>query len=485
MAINTISVVNLINSVNPDSEYYIIDDRVRGIFIKTTNIGPSNNYQGGIYIKTIHEIWFERVITDGFVDLTWFGLKSGIGFGPINDVAIERCLQACLVAGFRKIRIPAGSYEVTKPIAVPSDFTFQGNSTDSSIIKKVSNNNISTFPIPASPLAPDRNQLIDSQTVDCIFVVYHTDNSYNFRVVLSDFSIQGAAPSQQVEIGIFAPRVGYLNLRNVTIRDCKSGFLTFNCWMSRIENVSVFQSGTPVADLRSGFVFSDDASGLGTGTSVTFWNCYVAYVNVAYSLFGLSYSSFTCCAADHIFGRVYFMNSCRQISLNACGAEDTSLAIPNMQGFVIGLFSSVGITINSFHTFRISGGLNNSNSTVLMVDDGSQVCINSAYFADYLSNQAFSFNILLQSNSRIVSAFLRLPANGLSFASFTSSNWVKLDDISTVLFRNSNTTTTVNFPNLSQQSIDSIDIKYLGTTVFNTSTGQLVSWNGSQWAPLN
>lgn len=412
-------------------------------------------------------------------------------------------------------------YNFTKPIAVPSNFTIQGSGAHSTLLKKISTDILTPYPsisnptlnyfrwddngpnIPTGSPAPGNMNVKDIQQVDAMFIIFHEDSNYNYQTVIKNIKIDSNLTAQS-KYGIYAPRCGYLNLTNVHIQDFEVGFFTYNTWMSKIDGITITHTSQDTqAKKNVGFQFKNDGSGMGTGTSVNFTNCFVHSVNYGYNFFGLTYSSLTCCGSDYVRGVAYNFNSCNQITLNACASESFSFdyytidngEIVKHMCAILKFESSIGINVSGFRTYLLyDTSFDDTNSACIILDD-SDVNITSANFDNNIvpvsPNQPIkTFKIIIQQSSNLCSSFLKLPENGNPFVSFSrkladkKSNWIKLDDLTTVLFNSSETSTSVNFPAFAASELNNIQIKRQGSIVFNTTDNRLSFYDGTSWINL-
>ena len=144
--------------------------------------------------------------------------------------------------------------------------------------------------------------------------------------------------------------------------------------------------------MLSGFKWADDGTGLGTGTSTQFSNCYVFGAESSpYDLFGLTYSGMDTCAAD-AFGDgisnvyAYRINICTAFTMVSCGCETSA------KGGYADIIGST-ITINSPKSFNLQA----DETANIKTTASSNVVINTPLFSNWVSVTGNAYDVLSQS----------------------------------------------------------------------------------------
>ena len=158
---------------------------------------------------------------------------------------------------------------------------------------------------------------------------------YNYKANLRGFRCTSPAGVRH-KYGIFAEKISSSQFEDIDIYSVEDGYYTLDAWMMNYKAVRIH-------DCYRGFVWN------GGGTSNTLENCWVEYVrDTAYDLYGLTYSTFIGCGADHVYdpadltiSKIAYKQSITWcVSFIGCGAEDVrgtifygSSAVFNVTGF--------------------------------------------------------------------------------------------------------------------------------------------------------
>ena len=335
---------------------------------------------------------------------------GAVGDGVTDDTAaIQAALNAVAIAG-GAVLFPAGSYNITSPLKTFSNVALVGADATACIISK------STTTVGSGSNLARAGTKTDSYAVDAVIILVHADNLYTQYPQIKNLTIKKSSYAA-ASYGIYAPRAHHVTFDNLLILNCNTGYYTFDNWMGTLRDVTVQACSV-------GFQHADDGSGQGTGTSITFTNCWINFDNTVaqpsfgYNLFGLTYSSMNGCAADNgiradgTTTRHYYFNTCLGISLNGCGCE-------NGKGGVIAAYSSV-ITVNAFRSFQMTGASSGTEATIF-ADSGSKMTVVGGYFEATTSSGA-QYDWVIQNGAIVYEINPGLsPSGGNTFVSYSSS----------------------------------------------------------------
>lgn len=339
----------------------------------------------------------------------------------INDVAAKQTgtggWEANVVG---TVEFPIGIFKIRKPLVTPiKGITLRGEAVSnwfpddewygqlymqhSTVIYKTTNTVLATAPSRTSRNGARTDVYNDK---DAVIMVDHGDDDYNMNTTIQNMVLRS---DQANSYGIFAPRCARLKVRNVFMHKIKYGFTTYDTWMSEFSNVTI-------RECIEAFRWVNDGSFNGTGTTVTFTNCFAETAEVGFQLNLLNYSSMNNCAADHIksgVGRAYNLVACNGITMNGCGAEDT------LNADLIYVNNSF-VTVNGFGTYQI-GFANTGTRAQIVVDTGGKAVFNTCQFTDYIgtANTANTFNVIVQNGGRAVFSHCSLPTNGNTWISYS------------------------------------------------------------------
>lgn len=255
---------------------------------------------------------------DELQQIEWNVKKFGVIGDGVNDDtdAIQNVINKVSICGGGIIFFPAGTYCLSRPLVVRNPgTTLAGIGIRSVLLRK---GKIGTLPM-KKVAAPGGKSTFDQYGVDAIVILQAPEKGYLYNVTIKSLSMQAADCKPM--FGIYAPRSSHGIITDVIVANCDVGYLTFNGWMCKFSRVTV-------TNVNRGFVISDDGSGQGGGTSLSFDNCWVnTAAAVAWDIYGLKYSSFITCGADHVGlqsknGIAYRFRACESLELSACGVED-------------------------------------------------------------------------------------------------------------------------------------------------------------------
>jgi len=342
-----------------------------------------------------------------------------LDYGAQNDglnattttAAIQAALDAAHSSGGGVVYFPAGTYNISAPLKTYEYVSMVGDGQEATVILKTTNTVGS-----GSQAAPNRTSINDSYVSDDVVQIWHDANEYAFYAQIRDMTLkkQTYAASSR---GIYAPRCSHLTIERVLIINVSSGYLTYDCWMSSLRNVTS-------QAVSIGFYHANDGSGVGTGTSVLFQNCWINFDNsvvepsTGYSIFGLTYSVFSGCACDNgvqvAAGNVYAYdyNTCNSIALEGCGVE-------NHQGTVINVNTGT-VNVNAFSALSLKGVSAGTSATVFV--NQSRLTLSTCRF-DAISPALSTFNWIIQDASSVVEVNpFSSPSGGDTFISYTNGS---------------------------------------------------------------
>ena len=330
------------------------------------------------------------------------------------------------------VYFPEGRYIVTSPIYVPaSSKVLRGDGQLSVIIKRGTTVGTGSNVMRGSTIT-------DSYAVNAVVIYTHEDNQFNYTAGMYDLRVQGD-DDYSTAYGIYAPRMSQAIFQNVGIRECNTGFATYDTWNCIFDRVTVdcykidatlaAELGIPAegpAAFTRGFHWIKDGSGQGTGTSNTWTSCYVRRADRGWQLAGLNYSNLTSCGADQIGECPYRFETCF-LNMDNCATEQ-SIMNPGIQ------CAAGEYTITGFQTVEVFGA---SLSAVYEARSGATVTLDGCRFLDYTTVNS-AYNQVIQEGSTVYQKATRLPSNGNSFISFSSGSRLQILDSDDVIFRDTN-----------------------------------------------
>jgi hypothetical protein len=365
---------------------------------------------------------------------------GAVGDGITDDtVAIQAAIDA---SNGTRVYFPSGTYVISSPLYMDGGTHIYGDGGGEQPATKIikTTNTVGT----GSNTAPGRS-VTDSYAQNAILILRHANNAFN-----EDSSIEQMgffAWSYKVTYGIFAPRTARLFINEVYIYQCQYGFATYDSWLATLQKV-VANSNTQKAinggptygytGTTIGIGWYNDGSGIGTGTALSATNCWGRDCDYGWSLYGLSYSSLTSCAADNISDIAYYFELSR-IAMNGCGHENVQI---KNNGAIYSQLSH--LTFNSCDNYLIYGSATADTAEIKLL--GGYAVFNSCRFRNFASPSS-SYNMLLLDGARVVNNNSTFPTNGNTFKSFAGSNAQYLD--------------TTNVPPYVQSAVAGTDFRYI------------------------
>ena len=334
---------------------------------------------------------------------------GAVGNGIADDTAaIQSAIDAVEAAGGGEVRLPSGTYKITAPLTLAGQVNLVGDNLWSTVINKTTNT------VGTGSNTARAGSITDSYAVDAIIILTHVDNGYNYDTQIRNLMLKKNAYGAS-SYGIYAPRCTHFLFGELLILNCQIGYHTFDSWMANLRNVTVQACAI-------GYRHADDGSGSGTGTSITFQNCWVNFDNTvdqpttAFSIFGLTYSSLICCAADNgiridgagIYN--YTFLTCTGIGMNGCGAE-------NFKGGFLRV-SGGHVSVTETRTFAATGV---ASGTVAMVlaDSSAKLTMQGCNFA-VPTSVGVLYNWIIQTGAQVVEVNpFASPSGGNTFASYS------------------------------------------------------------------
>lgn len=285
------------------------------------------------------------------------------GNGVVDDwPAIQAAIDAGVVLK-RAVYLPSptSKYLISRPLVLDDGQQLIGESREKCVIEKTTTNG----PSPALGVVVvtrggvDYDYDYDENAL--VILKKPASRAFSNGVGIYNLSFQ-AASGVIVDYGIYAPLFSRADFNQVSIYSAKTGIFTYNAFMNSFNRVEVWTC-------EYGFRWANDGSGIGTGTSCVFTDCWVRTATViAFDFYGLVYSTLTSCAAEDVRNgtagsrpEAYRLNLCRGVSLVACGCE-------GVQGFVFRVVSG-GVSVLGGNFFGLSGDTFSGDTATVFVDD--------------------------------------------------------------------------------------------------------------------
>lgn len=361
-------------------------------------------------------------------------------FGAVGDnltddtAAIQAALNYINSVGGGEVYMPRGTYRTSAPLLIYNHTALVGDGSMATKIIKTNNavSNIGTILAPARLPA-----FADNYNVDSIISVVHPPSQYNAYIRIEGIQISGNYNTY----GIYFPR-GFNNiLHDLVIILVQNGVFARDVFMTEISRVYV-------SEFQIGFNWAADGSGLGTGTSINFTNCFTNGSNLAtgglraygFKLQGLNYSTITSCGCDAITSAggeeaySYWFESCRNITLTGCGTEGVT-------GGEI-LAESSAITLVGFDgSFSISGKTFDYAVAIIRASASRLSMLDCTF--PVIANPGNIYNIETTNGSHIVATNCIMPSGGNTFNNFNGGSTITefKDGVQTVKVANGVTRT--------------------------------------------
>lgn len=319
---------------------------------------------------------------------------------------VTTALQAAIDAG-KNVYLPAGNYKITGPLYLdggPLGCRLAGAGRQRTTITKT------TTTVGTGTNTARGATVNDSYAVDAAIILRHANEAFTYFVEISDLGI--TSHSSNNDYAIYAPRSSGIVLKNLYILYFKYGFLSYDSFLGEFD--SVWVDGTGRTSWR-GFTLPDDGSGGGTGTTLTFTNCWALRgTGIAWNIIGLTYSSFINCASDNVTGQAYHFETCTGVTVSGCGMEGTTIAAGEYAFAII----NSRMHIAGCRGFGLIG---NAAACYALMIDSSFVSMQNCRWDDF-TTPAGAYNLAIQNGSELFDSGNQFPTNGNSFVSYTSSS---------------------------------------------------------------
>ena len=215
--------------------------------------------------------------------------------------------------------------------------------------------------------------IIDDYAVDAHFIFRHEDNKGMGYLNTVNIHFGTTAPNRH-EFAIFAPRVHYWQIENITATHYRFDKLIFSYSMWQIPkfNNIEFRGGHYLLEI------ANDGANIGASTSISANQLYAIDGKGVLKIYSCAYSTFT-----NVFGNAhsdasFIFTSCRSITVNS----------PEIETLTSGKFAWImasHITFNSPSAFTLSSA---TAYAYLWNIENSKVVINAGRFPEYSAGSA-------------------------------------------------------------------------------------------------
>ena len=307
------------------------------IIFNTTNIKAASDS------CIFNNINFEGAmsISEFFIDWIGASIKNSDNSDYITK-AIEISSKFLVAISFN-----IGEYNISKPIICENTHNVRINGNYATIKK---NNSITTnINTPYNIIGGDID--INLSTIFCLLKCHYWN--------IKNLTLIGGDSKSNKSYGVVFAGCSNFILECIYMAYTVIGVYSFNLWMSNFRKIVC-------TDVNIGFKFENERLNEGkgqSGTSIHFDNCWINRGDTGYDLRWLSYSTLTCCGADHVLHGYLFYDS--QITMNGCATEQ-------VDNFFISVYSS-NVTLNSCSFFSYKG-----SGTSFGFHDNSKILINNA-----------------------------------------------------------------------------------------------------------
>jgi hypothetical protein len=336
-----------------------------------------------------------------------------------STTAIQNAINAVKTAGGR-VYLPVGNYKTSSPILLYTNVSIYGDGINTTFITKTTN----TVGTTGSIAAPARSGVNDNYNVDAIISIVHPVSDYAYYASIKGLYLSGGASSPNT-YGIYWPRSSQCTFADLYINNVTYGTYANDAWMNTLDRVTI-------GVCNSGFGWYDDGSGLGTGTSDVFKDCWVSGAAVSggnaafgYHLANLSYSALIGCGCDNLNsaksttgGYCYYVNSAHDISMSGCGAE------ASCGSFIYAANSQ--LAVNAFNAYAPSGATFGTTFGTLYFDSSRVTLSNVDFFQTATATPGNVYNQVIQNGSTVVAFNCTLPTGGNTFVGYGSGSTLEM-----------------------------------------------------------
>lgn len=333
--------------------YYSINDGGGACYtIREKADGDVDN--GGSLHELANGLVAELIVENGIVNVKQFGAK---GDGVTDDT---QAIQVAIDSS-NNIFIPAGVYNISKPLVIIKSYVKIRGCGELTRIKKTTKDGVAitrTF----------GEETVDFSTIDAIFDIIPYDNQNISYVKISDMNIIGAS------LGIYARYVTYCVFENIRTSKVLTSIL-IGQWCNTIRNFRIFDASTYSlkANHCIALLLDNISSNIGT-------------LSIRNSSVNINH-----CVFDN--GNPSFLLSDSRAVMTGCGCETVYYFLKSEN-------SSVAINGGSFeeHTDQQLGDIRKS---FIEATKNSKVTVNSAsfYLTDYYEVQIDTNKAIFISNS--------------------------------------------------------------------------------------
>ncbi len=326
-----------------------------------------------------------RVLTRDGVRPEWWGAVPDSG--QDDSAPLQTAINfAASVSGTQlgaRVVLSAGQYSYTKSLVVQHESGFCPEIVGQGAFKTALHKTTTALPDDSG-----------SHVVDAYLTFINRGASlYNYKANLRGFRCTSPAGVRH-KYGIFAEKISSSQFEDIDIYSVEDGYYTADAWMMNYKAVRIH-------DCYRGFVWN------GGGTSNLLQNCWVEYArDTAYDIYGLTYSTFIGCGADHVYdsadltaNKIAYKQSITWcLTFIGCGAED-------VRG---------SIFYGSNAVFRVEGfrmyGIKYSSATQKLLELlGSKCSFDSCHFAHYDGS-------VTAANKLAITAVSQNSTNNVSFS---------------------------------------------------------------------
>ena len=326
-----------------------------------------------------------RVMTRDGVRPEWWGAVPDSG--QDDSAPLQAAINyAASVSGTQlsaRVVLSAGQYSYTKSLIVQHESGYCPEIVGQGSFKTALHKTTTALP------GGSGSHVVDAY----LTFINRGANLYNYKANLRGFRCTSPVGVRH-KYGIFAEKISSSQFEDIDIYSVEDGIYMLDPWMMNYKAVRIH-------DCYRGFVWN------GGGTSNVLENCWAETVrDTAYDIYGLTYSTFIGCGADHVFdpadltaSKIAYKQSITWcLTFIGCGAED-------VRGSIFYASSAV---------FRVEGfrmyGIKYSSATQKLLELlGSKASFDSCHFAHYDGS-------VTAANKLAITAVSQNSTNNVSFS---------------------------------------------------------------------